>query len=271
MTRAIGVARISGLACARFKVMANYKFTVRFDGRDFFGWQRHKEQPTVQGAIEDALTELQGHSCLIQGAGRTDRGAHAEGQTFSAELDAERELPATQEALNASFVAKGGAASIEILSIDPVADDFHARSAATGKIYRYEIWNTAQCPPELEGRVWHIPGPLDVKAMEAVCGCFVGEQDFASFATRPNFKQKSTRRDMRRVALTQDGPRITVLMEANGFLYKMVRNIVRAIVKVGEGRTTPEMIDDILDARDRKAAPGTAPASGLFLDAVQYD
>jgi tRNA pseudouridine38-40 synthase len=112
--------------------------------------------------------------------------------------------------------------------------------------------------------------PLDVQAMAAACSVFVGEHDFASFATKTNFKQKSTRRTVTQAVLTTELPLITFDICADGFLYKMVRNIVRALVKVGEGRYTRADLERILAAKDRQASPGTAPASGLYLEQVFY-
>jgi len=246
--------------------MANYKITVSYDGTAYFGWQRLKDKPTIQGVIEGALEGVFERPCDIHGAGRTDRGAHAEGQVFSVTLPDDLAIDAMRQAIDAALPS-----TITILGVEPVDLDFHALKAARGKVYRYVIWNAPDCPADLEGRVWHIPGPLDVGRMRAACEVFVGERDFASFATRPNFKQKSTRRNVRRVSFADDGPRISITVEADGFLYKMARNIVRAIVKVGEGRYEVADLEAILDACDRKAAPGTAPASGLYLDEVQYD
>jgi len=246
--------------------MANYKITVSYDGAGYFGWQRLKDKPTIQGTIEDALEEVFHRPCMIHGAGRTDRGAHAEGQVFSVDLPDEPAAESMQRTIEEALPSQ-----IRIVGLEPVDRDFHALKAALGKIYRYVIWNAPQCPADLEGRVWHVPAPLAVEPMREACRVFVGDRDFASFATRPNFKQKSTCRNVRRVTFEEDGPRISITMEADGFLYKMVRNVVRAIVKVGEGRIQVEELQAILDACDRKAAPGTAPASGLYLDAVQYE
>jgi len=109
-----------------------------------------------------------------------------------------------------------------------------------------------------------------VQAMHDACSVFIGEKDFASFATKTNFKQKSTCRTVTEAALQHELPIITFDICADGFLYKMVRNIVRALVKVGEGRYTREDLVRILEAKDRQAAPGTAPASGLYLERVFY-
>lgn len=246
--------------------MANYKITVAYDGAAYFGWQRLKDKPTIQGVIEDTLAHVFHRSCAIHGAGRTDRGAHAEGQVFNVELPGEKPIADMKHAINGTLPP-----AIRIVGIEAVDSGFHAMSCACGKIYRYVIWNAPDCPADLRGRVWHIPAALAVEPMRAACQVFVGERDFASFATRPNFKQKSTRRNVRRVSLVDESPKISITMEADGFLYKMARNIVRAIVKVGEGRYEIDDLKTILDACDRKAAPGTAPASGLYLDAVQYD
>ena len=246
---------------------ANYRFTVAYDGREFHGWQRHTGKPTIQGALEQAITQVFGVRSAVQGSGRTDRGAHALGQVASVRLPARplAELEALTLALNAALPG-----AIEVRELAPVADDFHAREAALAKQYRYLMWTAKVLPPEREGRVWHVRTPLDPKAMAAACPAFVGEHDFASFATRPNFAQKSTTRTVSQCSLSWEGPELRFEIRADGFLYKMVRNIVRAVAKVGEGRLDPAELPRILAARDRKAAPGTAPASGLYLDRVFY-
>jgi tRNA pseudouridine38-40 synthase len=245
--------------------MGVLKIVLRYDGRAYFGWQRHGERPTVQRAVETALCEAIGVPCRVQGAGRTDRGAHALGQVVSVRVDAATDPAALPDRLNALLPA-----DIRVLSAEVAADDFHSRESATGKVYRYEIWNARQCPDDEVGRVWHVPGRIDADAMREASAVLVGEHDFASFATRPNFRQKSTRRHLRRLTLTQDRPRISIVFVADGFLYKMVRNMVRGLVRVGEGRWSADDLARALAARDRSAAPGAAPASGLYLDAVLY-
>jgi tRNA pseudouridine38-40 synthase len=159
---------------------------------------------------------------------------------------------------------------VRIVDVRYAASDFHACDSAIAKHYRYVIWNDRKLPAERDGRVWHVKEPLDVQAMVDACSVFVGEHDFASFATKTNFKQKSTTRIVTEAALSYDLPTITFDICADGFLYKMVRNIVRALVKVGEGRYTREDLVRIMAAKDRQAAPGTAPASGLYLERVFY-
>lgn len=244
--------------------MTTYKLTIAYDGRPFKGWQRHPGQPTVQGALESAFTEVTGHSSPVEGSGRTDSGVHADAQVASVTLPDEIDI-GDLSALNAEL-----ADGIEILSASPMDSGFHARKDSIGKTYRYQIWNAEECPEDRVGRVWHIQGALDVESMRAACAHFVGNIDFASFAKKPNFKQSTTRRNMQSVELQSELPSITITMRADSFLYKMVRNVVRSIVKVGEGRLQPEDIVGIIQACDRARAPGTAPASGLYLETVHF-
>jgi tRNA pseudouridine38-40 synthase len=245
--------------------LSNYRLSIAYDGRAFFGWQRHGDKPTVQFALEQAVTKAFDVRVVVQGSGRTDRGTHAHGQVASLQLP-DRVLPEIiKEQLNQLLPLE-----VRILDVCCAPQNFHACDSAVAKRYRYLIWNDRKLPDEHHGRVWHVKEPLDVQAMVDACPVFLGDQDFASFATRTNFKQNSTRRTVFEAVLSHDLPMITFDICADGFLYKMVRNIVRAIVKVGEGRYTREDLSRILEARDRQAAPGTAPASGLYLEQVFY-
>lgn len=246
-------------------VVSNYKIIVSYDGQNYLGWQRHGDKPTIQYALEHAMGQVFGGRVTVNGSGRTDRGAHAHGQVASVALPLD--LLSEEIVTRVNDVLP---ADVRILSAVPVLDDFHACDSAIAKHYRYVMWNDSKLPAEREGRVWHVKDYLDVEAMIDACSVFVGEHDFASFATRPNFKQKSTTRTIHKVMMNQDMPVITFDICANGFLYKMVRNIVRAIVKVGEGRYDRQDLVRIIKAKDRKAAPGTAPASGLYLEQVFY-
>lgn len=242
-----------------------YRLTLRYDGRAYQGWQRHTGKPTVQGAVEAAIVEVFGTQCAVHGSGRTDRGAHADAQV--AHVQVPFSLPEAQVAddLNAAL-----ASDVRVIACHAAAPSFHARHDAVAKTYRYEIWNAPQCPQARLGRVWHIPGPLDVHAMEQARSVFVGAHDFSSFAKKSNYQPHTMVRTMTAVEFERDDPRLVMRFVADGFLYNMVRNLVRALVKVGEGRTTREQLQHILEARNRKSAPGTAPASGLHLQHVAY-
>jgi len=245
--------------------LSNYRITVSYDGRNYLGWQRHGDKPTVQYALEQAVEQLFNIRSAVRGSGRTDRGAHANGQVASVELPAGLQVDELKEQLNDVL-----AESVRVVDVSNVPFEFHACDSAIGKHYRYVIWNSKKLPAERDGRVWHVKSRLDVEAMISACSVFEGEHDFASFATRPNFKQKMTTRVVSRAVMSHDLPLIIFDICADGFLYKMVRNIVRAIVKVGEGRYTRDDLYRILEAKDRKAAPGSAPASGLYLEKVYY-
>lgn len=246
---------------------SNYRFRVAYDGRDFYGWQRLRDKPTIQGALEQAITQVLGVRAAVHGSGRTDRGAHATGQVASVRLPAhpEVELDGLAAELDAALPE-----AITLSELRQAPDDFHACDSAVAKEYRYLIWDQRKLPAEREGRVWHVRESLDAKAMAAACPLFVGHMDFGSFAKPPRHQQKSTIRTVSRFTLEREGPELRLRIRADGFLYKMVRNIVRAVAKVGEGRTTLAELEQIIAARERKAAPGTAPASGLYLDRVFY-
>ena len=250
---------------ARYPCLCNYRMTVRYDGRGYLGWQRNGDQPTLQRALEEAVRAAFAIHQPVRAAGRTDRGVHADGQVISVFLPSSVNPVDVQRALNDALPA-----DIRVLAAARVADDFHACTSAVGKQYRYVIWNHPACPRERVGQVWHITDALDVDAMRLACRHLVGAHDFASFAKKPNFKRSSTVRRIDDVELVHQAPEIVVRVRADGFLYKMVRNLVRALVKVGEGRHSADELRAILAARDRRAAPGTAPPTGLFLEAVYY-
>ncbi len=245
--------------------MTPFRMTVSYDGRAYLGWQRHGEKPTVQRALERAVTQLFGVRTAAHGSGRTDRGAHASGQVVSIELPDSIDPLAVRRQLNRALPA-----DIRVIDVSKAAIGFDACTSAVGKHYRYVIWNTMTLPDDRDGRVWHVKRALDTRAMTACCPLFEGKHDFASFVTRPNFKQKSTVRTVFKVAMSMEKPLIYIDIWADGFLYKMVRNIVRALVKAGEGRSSQDDIRSIIEAKDRAAAPGTAPASGLYLERVFY-
>ena len=245
---------------------ANYKMTIRYDGQNHYGWQRHKENPTIQGALEDAVTTCFGLRHKVEGSGRTDRGTHAVGQVATIRLPEGIDEEDAREKLNQALDK-----AIEVTHFHKVAADFHARESAVGKRYCYTIWNHVDLPSEKEGKVWYIPEKLDVEAMKKGCSFFIGTMDYASFAKVPNFKRATTVRTIHALDLREDGDALHLSIIADGFLYKMVRNIVRALVKIGEGKTPLAHLPRIIHAKSRKAAPGTAPASGLYLDTVFYD
>jgi len=242
-----------------------YAIVIEYDGRAYYGWQRLKDKPSVQGALERAVAQACSEQVRVTGAGRTDRGAHATGQVAGFQLAADPSPEALAAALNDALPD-----AIRVHSARRVPVGFKPREAAVGKRYEYRIYDADPLPPELDLRVWKVRERLDVDAMRAALPALVGRHDFATFATPTRFGQKSTVRELRVAELTRDGPLLTLAFEADGFLYHMVRNLVRAVVKVGEGRLRPAQLADLLAACARQASPGSAPASGLYLVRVDY-
>jgi tRNA pseudouridine38-40 synthase len=220
----------------------------------------------VQGTIEAAIAAAFGLETAVEGSGRTDRGAHALGQVATVRLPAELSDEDIARRLDDALPDD---CSVE--AAERVPDELHARRSAISKTYRYLLWNAEELPPEHAGRVWHVHGDLDLDAMERALPHLVGEHDFATFASSGGFERASTVRTVLRAKLVAEAPVVAITFEADAFLYKMVRNLVRAVVRIGEGKRTPGDVAAMLAARDRAAAPGSAPASGLYLDAVRYD
>ena len=242
------------------------KLTLAYRGSDFFGWQRQDPHPTVQLALESALKNIYGKSFPIAGSGRTDRGVHALGQVASCILPATHAPATLLRALN--FHLPPG---VRVLSIRKAAPKFHARFSAKGKSYLYRIVNAPFLPPMEIGRAWHVPRPLDLKAVRRAARLLTGTHDFASFTSNPGYERESTVRRLRSISLTRKpGSVLEMTFSGDGFLYRMVRNLVGALVKVGHGRLSAAELKTILAARSRSHAPPTAPAEGLYLFQVRY-
>lgn len=243
------------------------RMTLGYDGRQFMGWQRKPGQRSVQGELEAQLSQLFGAAVEVRGAGRTDRGAHARGQVGSVFLPDAWVGGAGRVAAELPGLLPP---DLQLVSADDVPPDFHPREHALEKCYRYEIIQGRALKHDEVGRVWHLSRAVDVGRMADVLPAFVGRHDFTSFATSSNYTRSSSVRDLRSFDASSEGARISLVLRADGFLYKMVRNLVKAVVRAGEGKIDRAGLERALAARDRASAPGTAPASGLYLDRVLY-
>lgn len=243
-----------------------YRLTLAYDGRGYYGWQRLADKPTIQAALENVAASAWGEKVMMQGAGRTDRGVHAEGQVASFQLSQDIDPKDMVHAFNEALPD-----DIRVVDADRVPPSFHARMAAIGKEYVYLIWTETEIPPEMDGRAWHVPRALDVSAMQEAATHFAGRHDFASFATRTAYKPKSTERVVEHALVEPCEEVIRFVVQADSFLNHMVRNMVRALVNVGEGRFAPKDITRILEARNRSASPGSAPPAGLYLMHVFFE
>jgi tRNA pseudouridine38-40 synthase len=242
-----------------------YKLTIEYDGAGFVGWQRQANGLSVQEALETAIARFSGESVAVTGAGRTDAGVHALGQT--AHFDLVRAVPPEVVGNAINFHLRP--ASIGILAAEEVPDTFDARLSAVERIYRYRVLNR-RAPPVLErGHVWHVRRPLDVAAMQQGARHLVGRHDFSSF--RDSLCQaKSPVKTLDALTVGRRGEEVWIEARARSFLHRQVRAIAGTLQLVGLGRWRPDDVAEALAARDRRAGGPTAPAEGLYLVAVRY-
>ena len=248
--------------------MPRYKLLIEYDGAPFSGWQSQSNGNGIQDHLETALRQICSEPVRVHGAGRTDAGVHALAQCAHVDLPARRySAERWRSALNGVLPT-----AIRIMQCRFVSESFHARFSAKGKVYRYRIWNDAVLLPLENGRAWHVIEPLDRSAIAAAAQLFVGRHDFASFAANRGAPVTDTMRTMRGVRVRSSGPLLTIEFEAEGFLYKMVRLMVGALVDVGSGKATVEEIQSRLHRPKRRFshARHVAPAAGLFLVRVRY-
>lgn len=250
--------------------MPAYRVTLAYDGTDFEGWQV-QERPegacarTVQGELEGALRRLAGDAPVrVAGAGRTDAGVHALGQVASFELPRAFEPPALLRALNGLLPA-----DVRALEAAEAPPGFHARKSALSKLYRYELDTGPVQLPTRRRHAGHVPWTLDTEAVAEAAALFVGRHDFASLASAGG-SARTTVRTITRSHVAFVGATLRYEVEATGFLRKMVRSIVGALVEAGRGHLKAEDLRRALAARDRRAWPKPAPACGLTLVRVDY-
>jgi tRNA pseudouridine38-40 synthase len=240
----------------------HFKLTIAYDGTRYGGWQRQPNAVTVQELIEDALAKLTGARVVTHGSGRTDAGVYARAQVASCSLVTSHKSPVLLRALNANLPE-----DVRVLRVQEVDAKFHARFSATGKEYRYQIDTGAVADPFLRAYAWHHSRPLDLKAMKQAARLLKGRHDFTALSAKSERKPVRT---ISKLMVTKQGELLTIAVAADGFLYKMVRSIVGALVKVGEGKMTPEELGALLAGKKRVALVETAPAKGLFLWRVDY-
>jgi tRNA pseudouridine38-40 synthase len=235
--------------------------TLEYDGTEFQGFQIQKRGRTVQEELERAIARVTGAKVRVVGGGRTDAGVHAAGQTAHFDTDWQRSLEELHRALNAVLPK-----DVAIQTCTRVPDQFSARYSATSRSYRYTILNQPIRSP-LAGRfALIVPEPLDAAAMAAAATVLVGQKDFGAFGTPP--RGDNCVRVVYRAEVGREGARVWVELEANAFLYRMVRRIVGTLLWVGKGRMRAEEFRAVLEKRRR--AEQSAPPQGLCLIAVSY-
>ena len=236
---------------------------VAYDGTDFCGFQVQPAQRTVQGAIEAALTKITQESIRVIGAGRTDSGVHALGQVIAFHTGWRGTLPALHRGWNAVLPK-----DVAVWSLTEADEGFHPRFGARSRAYRYTIWNhPVRNPLQRRTALWQ-PQTLDLEAMNQAARLLIGEHDFATFGSPP--QGTKTIRRVIRADWTRDGKLLYLDIEANAFLYRMVRSIVGTLLQVGTGNLSAEEFASVFAALDRSRAGPTALAVGLCLMDVKY-
>lgn len=249
----------------------NIKLVISYNGSRFSGWQDQKTGVTVQGTIEKTLKKILGDKIKLTGCGRTDAGVHAIRYTANFKTTSSRLTPSQiKNALNATLPD-----DICVKSAQAAKPDFHSRYSAKKKTYKYLIV-CGERNPFLNGLVCYVRGGLDLEKIRDTALKFLGEHDFSAFQAAGS-EIKNTVRTIYKITVRNQkftlDPSIKILVveiTANGFLYKMARNIIGTLIYAGKGKLKPEDIPGILKSKDRKKAPPTASASGLYLKHVRY-
>ncbi len=245
--------------------MARYRLTIEYDGRPFVGWQRQENGPSVQAALEDAITKFCGESVTVFAAGRTDAGVHALGQVVHIDIVRRTSPDEIQGALNFHLRPD----PVSVLAAEEADPEFHARFDAKARHYLYRIINRRAPLTVDAGLAWRVPVPLDVAAMQAGADLLLGKHDFTTFRS-VQCQAKSPVKTLDQFDFTQNGVAIEARLEARSFLHHQVRSMIGTLRLVGEGRWRVEDIKRALDARDRTALGLNAPPDGLYLTRVDY-
>ena len=240
--------------------MRRIKIKLAYDGSAFHGWQVQPDLPTIQGVLEQIVSEIEGKPVHVAGSGRTDAGVHALEQVAAFSIANPIPLANLRRAVNRLLPH-----SVRVLSAEEVLEAFHPRFDARAKTYEYRILREEVCSPFEWPYVHHYPYPLDEDRMIRLAAAFEGEHDFTAFAAADDrdAEGKSKVRRMFSSVLERPAGRLVYRVRGSGFLKHMVRNLVGTLIEAGKGN-----IDD-LTALPAKSGP-TAPAKGLFLVNVEY-
>jgi len=251
----------------RFKMAQNYKIIVEYDGSNYSGWQIQKNtSQTIQQKLEQTLSKINKNRVQITGAGRTDAGVHAAGQTANFFLDVDIPLAKIPIALNTELPD-----DIICKKAEKVDQDFHARYDARGKKYRYRILNSNFNSVFVRNFVYNVYKKLDLELMQKAANIFEGCHDFASFCAAGSSVESTVREIYSLDVYTAEDAEIWIDVVGNGFLYNMIRILAGTLIETGLGKRTLPELEDILQSCDRNNAGFTAPAQGLTLMKVLYD
>jgi tRNA pseudouridine38-40 synthase len=247
------------------KINQTYRALIEYDGTAYNGSQRQREEfTTIQGELEAALSHLARQPVTVTGAGRTDSGVHATGQVIAFTISWRHGIDALHRALNANLPA-----DIAILQLDTATADFHPRFDAVRRAYVYHIYNAPVRSPMRRHTSWHVTRPLDIEAMNEAAAHLIGTHDFATFGQPP--QGNNSVRQVFQAVWQQDGPMLSFYIEANAFLYRMVRSLVGSLKLVGDGSWQVADFVAAFASSERSRCGTVAPAAGLCLVSVWYE
>lgn len=252
--------------------MNRYRAVLAYDGTAYRGFQRlTDDRPSIQGAVEAALSRIAGNPIAVTAAGRTDAGVHATGQVIAFDMAWRHSEHELLRALNANLPM-----DIAAQRLESAAPDFHPRYAASSRAYEYRVYEAPVRVPVLDRLAWHSRAALDMARMNEAAALLVGAHDLASFGTPPLGERGTTRRRVIAAGWHEAAPLFGMRMlvfciEADAFLYRMVRTIVGTLVEVGQGRLSIQDFDEAFRACDRTRIKFLAPAHGLTLVEVKYE
>lgn len=245
--------------------LRNLLITISYDGKHFHGWQIQQNACTVQEAFQKALSKIIGDDFDVKGCSRTDSGVHA--NMYCISLKTTHPIPAQRlkAALNRWLPL-----SIAVLDCVEVDLDFHARYSCKSKEYIYKIWNSEVRNPFLDGYALHYRYKLDENMLNRAAQAYVGSHDFTSFCTLDSRERGDMVRTVKAFSVTRSGSLVTMKVEADGFLYNMVRIMVGTLLRIQQGKLRADSIPEIIEKKDRRYAGPTAQACGLYLNRVNY-
>lgn len=238
---------------------------IEYDGANFCGWQSQSSGCGVQDALEKAIANIAEHDVRVHAAGRTDTGVHALMQVVHFDTTASRPENAWVRGVNA-FLPN----TVRVVWAKEVDDAFHARFSATARQYEYLMVNSAVSPAILANKAGWYHLPLNVEAMQQAIEHLVGEHDFSAFRAS-ECQAKTPIRTLHEAGLRQYGNKLIFQFSANAFLQHQVRNMIGALIYIGNGKKPPAFIKELLAHRDRTLSPPTFSASGLYLTGVAYE
>ncbi len=247
------------------ETLHNIKLTMAYDGSHYHGWQRQSNQMTVQEVIEDNIQKMSGETVKLIASGRTDAGVHAINQVCNFQTRSDLDPEVIRKGLNSLL-----SDDILITGAEYVPIEFHARYSAKSKTYEYRVLNRKEPDIFRRNYLWHVPMPLDVEEMTRCLSVLRGRYDFSSFKSSGSGNIDPVREVLKAELYGPKNGRLRIVLEAEGFLRHMVRNIVGTVVDAGLGKLSAMRFKVIFESKDRRLAGLKAPAHGLFLINVRY-